>query len=58
MFETQTLNPALRDAVKEAWRGGYQTATEAVRDMADDFEDAQVRKAIHMIVKSLKMMRP
>lgn len=54
----QTTGPAIGTALIQARRCGYRDAIDAMREMADDYSDLQVRKAIQEIARTLKTSRP
>ena len=55
---TPICEDALQKAVKEAWAAGYTTAVQAVRDMASEITDEQVRDAVEAVALALEAMKP
>lgn len=51
-------DPAIMNALKEAWNHGYDSAVQSLRDMVSDYGDEQIKLAIGQLADALEGIKP
>lgn len=54
---THIPDPVVLDGLREAWSAGYQSAVDALREMADEFGD-ETANVIRATAITLQEMKP